>query len=423
MKYFIKIYGCQMNYSDAERVSAVLESIGYQKASEENEADLVVFVACAVRESAVNRLYGNGKKFKKYRKKNPDFKAILTGCVAKTDREKLENIFDHILDIKKLNELPEKLGIKSQENFENYFQIKPAHDTPYTAYVPIMTGCNNFCSYCIVPYTRGREYSRPAQEIIAEVTELVQNGYKEIILLGQNVNSYKPDGETNFPALLQKINEIKGNFWIRFLTSHPKDMSEELIQTIKKCEKCTNFIHLALQSGNNEILERMNRKYTKEHFMELVKMIRESLEGVTLTTDIIVGFPGETEEQFQDTVSILKEANFDMAYINKYSPRSGTVSFDMPDNVSWEEKRTREKRLNITLKKTALENNQKYQDKIVYILLETENDKYYFGKTRSFKDIKIVKNPEKEFKLGEFYKARISKVTPWALEGEITKNI
>lgn len=421
MKYFIKVYGCQMNYSDAERVAALLENLGYQKTANEEEADLAVFLACSVREAAVNRLYGNGKKFKKYRKINPNFKAILTGCVIEGDKTKLEQVFDHILEIKNLCELPEKLGVERKNNFESYFQIKPANESPYTAYVPIMTGCNNFCSYCIVPYTRGREYSRPAQEIIAEITELVQKGYREIILLGQNVNSYKPDEETNFPALLQKINEIKGDFWIRFLTSHPKDMSEELIQTIKKCEKCTNYIHLALQSGNNEILEKMNRRYTKEHFMNLVRMIRANIGEVTLTTDVIVGFPGETEKQFQDTVKTIKEANFDMAYINKYSPRSGTVSFDMPDNVSWEEKKNREKRLNEVLKKTAAENNQKYKSQIVSILLETKNDKYYFGKTRSFKDIKIPKNSKKEFDLGNFYVAKISKVTPWALEGEITE--
>jgi tRNA-2-methylthio-N6-dimethylallyladenosine synthase len=411
-----------MNYSDAERVSTVLESIGYQKTSEENEADLAVFLACAVREAAVNRLYGNGKKFKKYRKFNPNFKTILTGCVAQKDKERLEQVFDFILDIKNLNELPEKLGLKENKEIKqfDYFQIKPAHENPYTAYVPIMTGCNNFCSYCIVPYTRGREYSRPVQEVIDEITGLVKKGYKEIILLGQNVNSYKPDEKTDFPALLQEINNLESEFWIRFLTSHPKDMSERLIQTIKNCKKCTNFIHLALQSGNDEILERMNRKYTKEHFMNLVEMIRENLDRVTLTTDIIVGFPGETEEQFQDTINILKEANFDMAYINKYSPRSGTVSFEMPDNISWEEKKNREKRLNMALKEIALKNNQKYQGETVDVLLETENDKYYFGKTRSFKDLKIIKNAEKKLKLGEFYKARISKVTPWALEGEVT---
>jgi tRNA-2-methylthio-N6-dimethylallyladenosine synthase len=410
-----------MNYSDAERVSGVLEKIGYEKTSDESEADLVVFVACAVRESAVNRLYGNGKKFKKYRKHNPNFKAVLTGCVVKNDREKIEKIFDVIIDIKSINKLPEMLGIKKPDegNKFDYFQIKPEYESPFTAYVPIMTGCNNFCSYCIVPYTRGREYSRPIQEVIDEVEELVQKGYKEIILLGQNVNSYRPNDKTDFPALLEEINKIDGNFWIRFLTSHPKDMTEKLIQTVKNCPKCTNHIHLALQSGNNEILEKMNRKYTKEHFLSLVEMIRDNIEDVMLTTDIIVGFPGETEEQFEETVDIMRKAKFDIAYINKYSPRAGTVSAQMPDDVRWEEKKRRENMLNRILKETANENNKKYIGKIVEVLIEKEDGKNYFGKTRSFKDIKINKSNSDKNLIGSFVKAKVIKTTPWALEGEI----
>lgn len=410
-----------MNYSDAERVSAVLESIGYKKTSDETQADLAVFVACAVRESAVDRLYGNGKKFKKYRKSNPNFKSILTGCVVKNDRKKLEKIFDVIIDIKSINKLPEILGTKKlagEKDFD-YFQIKPEYESPYTAYVPIMTGCNNFCSYCIVPYTRGREYSRPAAEVIDEITDLIQKGYKEIILLGQNVNSYRPDDQTDFPALLERINEISGDFWIRFLTSHPKDMTEKLIQTVKNCPKCTNYIHLALQSGNNEILKQMNRKYTKEHFLGLVEMIRENIPDVMLTTDIIVGFPGETQQQFEETANIMQKAKFDIAYINKYSPRAGTVSAQMPDDVSWPEKKRREKVLNIVLKETATENNKKYIGQTVEALIEKEDEKNYYGKTKSFKDIKISKTDSSENLIGNFIEAKITKATPWALEGEI----
>lgn len=426
MNYFLQIYGCQMNYSDAERVAAVLEKSGYNKASQESEADLVVFVACAVRESAVQRLYGNGRKFKRYRKKNPNFKSVLTGCVVKKDRAKLEKIFDIIIDIKNINKLPEMLGSaqNTAENELDYFQIKPEYESPYTAYVPIMTGCNNFCSYCIVPYTRGREYSRPVKEVIAEIKELVKKGHKEIILLGQNVNSYRPDDETDFPALLEEINKISGDFWIRFLTSHPKDVTEKLIKTVKNSSKCTNYIHLALQSGNNEILEKMNRKYTKEHFLDLVEMIRENIKDVMLTTDIIVGFPGETEEQFKETAEAIQKARFDIAYINKYSPRAGTVSAQMSDNVSWEEKKRREKALNGILKETALENNKKYIGKTVDILVEKEDDKCYVGKTRSFKDIKIKKTALNLIPspIGTFTKAKITKVTPWALEGEILRD-
>lgn len=419
MKYFIQIYGCQMNYSDAERVSGVLEKFGYEKTSEESEADLVVFVACAVRESAVNRLYGNGKKFKRYRLHNPDFKAVLTGCVVKKDWEKLKKLFDVIIDIKTINELPAKLGLKEsgEEKELDYFQITPAIENPFTAYVPIMTGCNNFCSYCIVPYTRGREYSRPTQDVLDEISGLVHQGCKEIILLGQNVNSYQPDEETNFPALLEKVNGIEGDFWIRFLTSHPKDMSARLIETVKDSPKGTDHIHLALQSGNNEILEKMNRKYTKEHFLELTETIRKNIPDVMLTTDIIVGFPGETEEQFQETAELMRIAKFDIAYINKYSPRSGTVSFEMPDDVSWEEKKRREDTLNDVLRETALENNKRYIGRTVEVLIEKEDEKYYFGKTRSFKDIKIKRTETDKSAVGKFTKVKVTRVTPWALEG------
>lgn len=424
MKYFIQIYGCQMNYSDAERVSGVLEGLGYEKTSEECGADLVVFVACAVRESAVNRLYGNGKKFKRYRLDNPNFKAILTGCVVKKDQEKLSKIFDVIIDIKKINELPAKLGL-SETNTDrvfNYFQLNPEHENPFTAYVPVMTGCNNFCSYCIVPYTRGREYSRPTQEVLDEVRMLIKKGYKEIILLGQNVNSYRPDNETDFPALLAKINEIEGEFWVRFLTSHPKDMNNRLIESVKILPKCTNHIHLALQSGSSEILEKMNRKYTKEHFLELVENIRANIPDIMLTTDIIVGFPTETEEQFRETAELMKQAKFDIAYINQYSPRAGTVSFDMLDDVSAKEKKQREETLNDLLRETALENNERYIGRTVEVLIEKKDDKYYFGKTRSFKDIKIRKNETDKSSIGAFTEVKVTKVTPWALEGLLTND-
>jgi tRNA-2-methylthio-N6-dimethylallyladenosine synthase len=422
MKYYIHIYGCQMNHSDAERVAALLDSLGYEKTPLENEADLAVFVACAVREAAVNRLYGNGKKFKRYRKRNPDFKAVLTGCVVKEDRPKLEKIFDAILDIKHIGELPQRLGLTcASDEQTDYFHIQPEHESPYTAYVPIMTGCNNFCSYCIVPYTRGREYSRPAQEIIDEINALMHRGCKEIILLGQNVNSYRPDEKTDFPALLESINALGGDFWIRFLTSHPKDMSEKLIQTVKRLPKCTNHIHLALQSGSDEILSQMNRKYTREHFLGLVKLIRENISEVMLTTDIIVGFPGETAEEFEETAEIMRLAKFDIAYINKYSPRAGTVSATLPDDVSWTEKRRREKTLNGVLEKTALENNEQYRGKIVKVLIKNEDEQYYHGKTRSFKDIKIkkVNHIGNNAILGNFIEAKVTGITPWALEGEM----
>ncbi len=418
MKYFLQIYGCQMNHSDAQRLSTVLEQMGYERSDDENEADLAVFVACAVRESAVNRLYGNGKKFKRIRRQRPHFKAILTGCVVKKDRPKLEKLFDVIIDIRHIGELPVRLGLANEkESEDDYFRIKPKREQPFTAYVPIMTGCNNYCSYCIVPYTRGPEYSRPAADILAEVDALVKGGCREIILLGQNVNSYRPADGTGFPALLERISALEGDFWIRFLTSHPKDMSEQLIRTVAASPKCTNFIHLAMQSGNDEILQRMNRKYTSAHFLDLAGMIRARIPDVMLTTDIIVGFPGETEAQFQDTAALMRAARFDIAYINKYSPRSGTASAALPDDVSFAEKKRREKALNAVLRETAQFNNEKYLGREVEVLIESADRGYYFGKTRSFKDIKLA--ADSVIPVGSLTKAKVTKVTPWALEGII----
>jgi tRNA-2-methylthio-N6-dimethylallyladenosine synthase len=261
----------------------------------------------------------------------------------------------------------------------------------------------------------------PAAEVVSEVETLVRSGRKEIILLGQNVNSYCAQDAPDFPALLEKVNAIGGDFWIRFLTSHPKDMTERLIETGARLPKCTNYIHLALQSGDDTILEKMNRKYTAAHFLTLVEMIRKHIPDVMLTTDIIVGFPGETEEQFRRTAELMEKARFDIAYINKYSPRAGTVSARLADDVSWEEKKRREKILNAVLRKTALENNRRYVGRTVEVLVEKTEDGHLFGKTRSFKDIKLESDDAKL--LGQFVKAEITAVTPWALEGKpITDN-
>ena len=440
-----------MNHSDSERIAGVLELANYEKSTKEDEADLIVINMCSVRESAVSRISGNFHKYKNYKKKNPNFKTVITGCILPSDKDRFDKLFDLIIDIKEIEKLPERLKkdyFKSDSKVQNpsitqespakaenntindYFSINPQHNSKITAYVPIMTGCNNFCSYCVVPYTRGREKSRSVDEILNEVRNLVKNGYREIILLGQNVNSYKPNENTDFPKLLQLINDIPGDFWIKFLTSHPKDISEELIKTIAQCEKCTECIHLALQSGDNEILEKMNRKYTSEHFLALIKMIRKIISDVAITTDIIVGFPGETEEQFQNTAEIMKKVKFDMVYINKYSPRSGTVSAKMNDDVSWEEKKKREDFLNIILEKNALENNQEYIGKTIDVLIEKIDKDYAYGKTRSFKNVKIfhfchpelveeISKKKDAMKIGEFAKIKITQANAWGLEGKI----
>lgn len=461
-----------MNHSDSERIASILEAVKYEKVLFEDKADLIVINMCSVRKSAVDRVAGNFKRYKKYKKKNPNLKIVLTGCVVESDRERFEKLFDLVIDIKEIEQLSDRLfngqadlpDKQAQSDYNNYFNIKPNYQNNFSAYVPIMTGCNNFCSYCVVPYTRGREYSRPVKEVLNEVTELVENGYKEIILLGQNVNSYEsqttnkfkissqrlvfsqggqqrlgrknpkhipcfvsriPNSKTiNFPILLNLINDIPGNFWIRFLTSHPKDITEDLIRSVAECEKVTPYIHLALQSGDDEILKKMNRKYTSEHFLNLVKIIRKYIPNVAITTDVIIGFPAETEKQFQKTAEVMKKAKFDMVYINKYSPRVGTVSAKLEDSVNWKEKKRRENILTEILKETALENNQKYIGKTVNILIDKLGENLICGKTESFKNVRVklkVTNYRSKIKKGEFTEVKIVEADAWGLKGKIDK--
>ena len=404
--YFIKTFGCQMNKSDSERIERVLIDMGLNKAKEVEKTDLVVVNTCSVRQSAEDRAMAFLKKFKKLGKF-----CVVIGCCASKDPEKFEKWVDLVLDIKDLQSLPNLLQGKKKKISVDYFKLKPEYETKFHAYVPIMTGCNNFCSYCAVPYARGREVSRSVKDIIDEIKGLIKNGYKAITLLGQNVNSYKSD-KTNFPALLKKINDVEGDFWLWFLTSHPKDMNEKLIRTIAKCEKVCPYIHLAVQSGNNEILKAMNRGYTREKYIKLVKLIKLVISDVCLTTDIIVGFPGETREQFKDTVKLFKEIKFDMAYISQYSKRPKTAAAQLENNISLKEKKRRWKVLTDILKKTGLENNKKYIGKTVEVLVEKPG----IGKTRSFKTVKF-KGDEKL--VGQIVKIKIKKVLEWGLQGKI----
>lgn len=308
-RYFIKTFGCQMNESDSERIAGALESKDYKKVENLEQADLVVVNACSVRQSAIDRIFGLKQKFKKLKAKK-----ILTGCVLKSDKRKFREFFDEIKSIKEFCKAPTDSSL-----------------------IPIMTGCDNYCTYCVVPYTRGREKSIKPEQIIKQA-----KNKKEIILLGQNVNSYK----YGFADLLKKLNNIPGDFVIKFLTNHPKDMNDELIDTIANCKKVVKEIHLPVQSGDDEILKKMNRGYTVKQYKDLVKKIRKKIPSVEISTDVIVGFPWETKKQFQNTVKLFKEIKFDKAYINKYSPRAGTAAYGLKDNVSWEEKKRRWRILN-----------------------------------------------------------------------------
>lgn len=420
-KYYIVTYGCQMNKSDSERVATVLEDLGYQKTDSEKSADLIVIMACSVRQSAVDRIYGKVKIWQKIKEKRP-LLTILSGCVLKEDRKKLSPFFDLIFPISDLPKLPQKLKNLPPYQVKNYFEIQPTYQSNFQAYLPISTGCNNFCTYCVVPYVRGPEICRPANEIINEVKSLIDKGYKEITLLGQNVNSYtsilgNSTSTVDFPELLQIINNIPGNFWLRFITSHPKDLSDELIETMAKCKKICEYLHLPVQSGDNEILKRMNRNYTVEYYKNLIEKIKNKIPEISISTDIIVGFPGESEKQFQNTANLMKEMKFDMAYIAEYSPRPETAAYRLKDDVPKKEKERRRKLLTDILMETAFENNKKYLNKIVEILVEgIDRQGYVYGKTRTFKNVRLKDSPKK-LTVGQFAKIKITAVSPWGLEG------
>ena len=485
-----------MNVSDAERIAKVLQGIGYIATCDEKEANLIVAVTCSVRQTAEDRVYGAKKKWQKYKKKNPALKVVLTGCMADREevRGRLSEVVDYFININDVGELGRLLnretekqknretsafakasadkkeqrnkrtlrlvrrigGLRSGPSRSNpsarlragkvivddYLSLQPEFQSKFQAYVPISTGCDNFCTYCIVPYARGRERSRPESEILCEVEQLVKRGYKEITLLGQNVNSYKTreDGKrkmeelgannknkTHFVRLLEKINAIPGNFWIKFTSPHPKDMGDDLINAIAELDKVCERVHLPVQGGDNAVLKQMNRKYTREQYLDLVKKVRLKIKNVCVITDIIVGFPGETRKQFLQSVDLFKKAKFDMAYISRFSPRPGTAAAKMKDNVSWDEKRRRDEELTKVLQKTALVNNKKYVGRIVDVLVCGEHRKQS-GKKRGQVDYLGITRTDKKVKfsgpvglVGEFVRVKIQGAKEWGLGGKIVR--
>mgnify|MGYP003868846351 CR=1 FL=1 len=412
-KFYLWVLGCQMNKSDSERIEALLEFYGWNKTNSELEASLIVVIACSVRQTAIDRIYGKVKNWQNKRRKGK-LKIVLTGCVLASDKEKMSKFFDLIIPITEIYQIINLIGVKNNQLVEDYLCLPVKYNSNFSAYVPIMNGCNNFCSYCAVPFTRGREKSRSADKIIIECKKLIERGYKEIILLGQNVNSYH-DGEYNFPKLLKKINQLPGDFWIRFLTSHPKDLSDDLIEVMAEGGHITPYLHLALQSGDKNILQSMNRKYSPEHFLSLIKKVRRAIPNITISTDIIVGYPGEGEEEFQHTAELMCQIKFDMAYFGRFSPRPGTAAAKLNDNVSAKEKARREKILNEILIETAIINNKKYLGQEVEVLVDGWKRGLCYGKTASFKIVAFV--GEKSW-IGHKLLVKIKEIGPWSLKGE-----
>lgn len=424
IKYYLLVLGCQMNESDAERIRAVLELEKCQETTVEQEADIIIVIACSVRQSAIDRIYGKIRVWQKI-KKTKKLTTILTGCVLPSDKKKLVSFFDHVLDITAIGQLPQLLWQKpiNRQSANEYLEIEPLLSSDFQVFVPIMTGCNNFCTYCAVPHTRGREKSRSSKKIIREVKKYIQQGYKEITLLGQNVNSYGLDhkNEINFVQLLKKIDLLKGDFWLRFMTSHPKDLSLDLIQFIGSSKHLCPNLHLPIQSGDDQILKKMNRQYTVKSYLNLIKQVRLSNPDISISTDTIVGFPGETKKQFQNTVKTYKLAQFDMAYIARYSPRPNTVAMLWPDNISKAEKRARELKLSALVAKTAIKFNSKFIGQEIKVLIKgikkIKGQQYkLIGKSAHDKTVKTV-GPKKL--LGQFVYVEISEVTPYGLNGKL----
>ena len=421
-KYYIIAYGCQMNKSDSERVAAVLERIGYKPVKSEKQADLAVLVACSVRQAAVDRLYGRARELSKIKKINSNFKTILTGCILPRDKKKFIGKFDLVLDLKQITDL-EKFKNYCQSWHEHYFKIEPRYSTKFSAFVPIMTSCNNFCSYCAVPYVRGREVSRDVFEVMAEVKNLAKNGCLEIMLLGQNVNAYRPADTKNFSrknpykhpfaALLWEANRISGVKRIFFTAPHPRDMTNEVIDALT-LPKMVNYLHLPLQAGDDKVLKKMNRSYTGADYLKLVEKINKKKPGIALGTDIIVGFPGETKKQFENTVELYKKENFDIAYLAIYSPRQGTAAAKMKDDVSRAEKKRRRDVLQNLMEKIVLAKNQKYVGKNVSVLVDEYKNGKCIGNSLEMKRVRFT---GKKNMIGKIFNIKIKKAFEWILEG------
>lgn len=429
MTYNIITIGCQMNRADSERLAAYLNKRGYLAADNFKVADLVIVNTCGVRQVAENRAYSYVDQI---RKLNPGVTLALTGCLSKrTDvKQRLAKKVDlffpinetpHLIKLLKNKEKLLKLDELRELSGEKYLTIIPHRESKFKAFVPIGNGCNNFCSYCVVPYARGREVYRPAEDIIREVKKLLKNGYKEITLIAQNVNSYRSlddkGKKSDFADLLKSVSLIPGKFWLRFSSSHPKDLSNKLIKVLGSSDKICHHLHLAVQSGDDQILKAMNRRYTAKHYTELIAKIRRAKSGIAISSDVIVGFPGETKAQFNNTLKLFKNLNFDQVFIAKYSPRFGTAAEKLKDNVSLKEKKRRALILDAALRKSALANNKKLLGKEMEVLVE--------GRTRSGKYLGLSSNSKavsvagKNIKIGEFIKVKIISVRDFGLDGEL----
>lgn len=432
-KAYVHSFGCQLNVSDGEKIKGILTALGFSLTENYEEADVILLNTCAVRESAEDHVYGTLGNMKKYKEKNPEVILGLSGCMASEPKtlEKLRKHYsfvDLLFGTAAISQLPKlllehyqkgKFAYDTNEYQEEFGADMQVRESTFKASVPIMFGCNNFCTYCIVPYVRGRERSRQADVIIKEVEELAAQGYKEIMLLGQNVNSYGKDLEDgiSFAQLLRRLNEIPGDFWIRFMSSHPKDATPELMDAILECEKVGKHLHLPVQCGSDTVLARMNRHYTAAQYLEQVAYLRDRYEGFSLSSDIMVGFPNETNEEFEDTLKLIEQVKYDNIYTFIYSKRSGTVAAEMEDITSDAEKRVRMERLLTLQRQVATENYKRFIGQTVRVLVEGESKQgkgWLFGKTNAY----IIVEFEGDTSLiGQFVEVTVTSSRNWAVSG------
>ena len=458
MKYHIITLGCQMNMSDSERTRPVIERMGYTWTDNEEEANLLGILACSVRQKAIDKVYSRIHKWNK-RKDRQNLLTFLTGCILPADKVKFMKLFDIVFPMSELKQLPEMISqygivtpvglqqsqetivyhndrlknlqqqansLKLNEHIFDFWHINPEYTSEFEAFVPIQNGCDKFCSFCAVPYTRGREVSRPSTEILNEVRSLIDRDYKTITLLGQNVNSYgfdKKGNEIDFPELLRKIGEMGEKsgkeFWVYFTSPHPRDMTKDVIEVIARYPNLAKQIHIPIQSGDDKVLNRMNRKYSVDDFRKIMNSIRTLLPKATVFTDIIVGFSGETEEQFENTRKIMDEFRFNMAYIAQYSVRPGSTSSKWEDDVTVQIKKQRFHKLTDDLMRVSFEKNKEMLDKTYRVLVrgKERNQKFLAGLTEGKINVRIPATDDSL--IGKIIDIKINAATEFSVAGEI----
>lgn len=433
--FYIETLGCQMNKADSEKISGILENLGYEEKSQPGDSCLLIMNTCSIRAMSENKAYSYLGVWKKFKKNNPEVKIAMCGCVAQQTKEKIFQRAPHvdlIFGTHNICELPaliskleqgERVCSISKTHVDADEDLKPNRRGGISAWLPIIEGCDYFCTYCVVPYTRGRQRSRKPEDIIKEARQIASEGFKEIILLGQTVDSYGndiDDPDINLASLLKELNKTEGILRIRFVTSHPADITDELIQTVKELDKVCEYFHIPMQSGNTEILKKMRRPYSREDYLTLIEKIRKQMPDVGLTSDFIAGFPGEREEQFNDTLSIIDEVVFDHCNTAAYSPRKQTPAAVWKDQVPYDERKRRLNVLNKKVRETVKKSQERYIGRTLEVLAEDckkENGETILsGRTGSNK---IVHFPGNSDMVGKLANVHIKETSIWSLVGEI----